>query len=75
MSHSTHSNNGLQVKAMARRNNIWEVWKHALGSYSEQDGYKPENDDTVAYIRTFIVGINVLCGIMIIINIVRGWML
>ena len=75
MRQHTYLKLGLQVKAMARRNNIWEVWKHALGSYSEEDGYKPENDDIVAYIRTFIVGINVVCGIMIIINIVRGWLL
>jgi hypothetical protein len=23
-------------------NNFWTIWKHALGSYSEQDGYDPK---------------------------------
>ena len=22
---------------------LWTIWKHALGSYSEQDGYEPKN--------------------------------
>lgn len=52
---------------------LWGIWKHALGSYSEEDGYDPANDDIVAYIRTFIVGVNLLCGLMIMANIVRNW--
>ena len=59
---------------MSNSNKFWDIWKHALGSYSEEDGYNPANDDTVAYIRTFIVGLNILCGIFIIANIVVGWM-
>lgn len=55
-------------------NNWWQIWKHALGSYSEEDGYLPENDDVVAYIRTFIVSINIICGLMIIANILVGWL-
>ena len=58
---------------MSNSNKLWNIWKHALGSYSEEDGYDPSNDDTVAYIRTFIVGLNMLCGFMIIANIIVGW--
>jgi hypothetical protein len=53
---------------------LWDIWKHALGSYSEEDGYNPANDNAVAYIRTFIVGINIVCGIMIMLNIIIGWL-
>jgi hypothetical protein len=59
---------------MSNSNKLWEIWKHALGSYSEEDGYNPANDDVVAYIRTFIVGINIVCGIMIMLNIIIGWL-
>jgi hypothetical protein len=51
----------------------WGIWKHALGSYSEQDGYDPANDNIVAAIRTFIVGTNLLCAMMIMANVVRNW--
>jgi len=52
---------------------LWIIWKHALGSYSEQDGYDPTNDNTVGVIRTIMILINVLCAIMIMINIVHNW--
>ena len=52
---------------------LWVIWKHALGSYSEQDGYDPINDNTVGVIRTAMVLVNILCAIMIIANIVHHW--
>ena len=54
--------------------NWWTIWKHALGSYSEQDGFDPTNDNSVAIIRTVIVGINILVGSLIGINIIIGWL-
>tara|TARA_R110002074_G_scaffold123683_1_gene259434 strand:- start:47856 stop:48026 length:171 start_codon:yes stop_codon:yes gene_type:complete len=51
----------------------WEVWKHALGSFDEEDGYDALNEDRIALIRTFIVGSNLLCAYVIIINIIVGW--
>ena len=52
----------------------WTIWKHALGSYSEQDGFNPTNDNAVAIIRTVIVGINILVGALIGINIIIAWL-
>ncbi len=54
-------------------NNFWTIWKHALGSYSEQDGYDPTNDDVVGLIRTAILLVNVLCAILIMANIIHNW--
>ena len=54
--------------------NWWTIWKHALGSYSEQDGFNPTNDNAVAIIRTVIVGINILVGSLIGINIIIAWL-
>ena len=51
----------------------FKVIKHALGSFGEQDGYDKRREDDIAYIRMFIVGTNLLCGWIIIINIVLGW--
>ena len=58
---------------MSLENNMWEIWKHALGAFDEEDGYKPQNENKIAVIRTIIVGINVLCGILISINILKDW--
>ena len=52
---------------------LWTIWKHALGSYSEQDGYDPRNDNIIALIRTFIVMSNLVCAYVIMINIVSKW--
>jgi len=52
---------------------IWTTWKHALGSYSEQDGYDPTKDDTVGIIRTSILIVNILCALFIVANIVHNW--
>jgi N-acetylmuramoyl-L-alanine amidase len=43
-------------------NKFWTIWKHALGSYSEQDGYDPTNDNIVGVIRSLILLVNVLCA-------------
>ena len=53
--------------------NLWTIWKHALGSYSEEDGFDPANDDMVALIRTGILGINIACVIFIMANVVHNW--
>ena len=52
----------------------WTIWKHALGSYSEDDGFNPANDNAVAIIRTAIVLSNLFCAYFIIWNIVRSWL-
>ena len=52
---------------------FWTVWKHALGSYSEEDGFDPANDNMVALIRTTILGINVVCAVFIMANVVHDW--
>lgn len=52
---------------------FWTVWKHALGSYSEEDGFDPANDNMVALIRTTILGINVVCAVFIMANVVHNW--
>lgn len=54
-------------------NKFWTIWKHALGSYSEQDGYDPTNDNIVGIIRSLILLVNVLCAILIMANIIKGW--
>ena len=47
--------------------------KHALGSFGEQDGYDKANEDKIAYIRMFIVGSNLLCAYLFMLNIIVGW--
>jgi hypothetical protein len=51
----------------------WKIWKHALGSFDEEDGYDPVNENRISVIRTFIVFTNLLCGWIIIINIIKDW--
>jgi len=51
----------------------WEVWKHALGSFDEEDGYDAANENTIAAIRTFIVVSNLICVYLIMYNIIRGF--
>lgn len=53
---------------------IWIIWKHALGSFDEEDGYDVQNEDRISYIRTFIVLTNVACAYLIMFNIIWGWM-
>ena len=52
---------------------FWQIWKHALGSFDAEDGYNPRNENAIAIIRTSIVLINMLCGILIMINILKAW--
>jgi hypothetical protein len=52
---------------------LWIVWKHALGSFDEEDGYNRRNENAIALVRTIIVGINLFVGIVIVINILKGW--
>ena len=51
----------------------FKVIKHALGSFGEQDGYDNRREDDIALVRMFIVGTNLLCGWVIIVNIIMGW--
>ena len=54
-------------------NKIWTIWKHALGSFDEEDGYDAQNENRISMIRTFIVVSNLVCVYMIMINIIRTW--
>jgi len=54
-------------------NKLWKVWKHALGSFDEEDGYDAQNENFISYIRSFIVLSNLVCVYMIMINIIRTW--
>ena len=51
----------------------WKIWKHALGSYSDEDGFDPANDNAVALIRTAIISINLICAVLIMANVVHHW--
>ena len=53
---------------------LWTIWKHALGSFDEEDGSDVQNEDRISYIRTFVVLSNLLCVYLIMINIVIGWL-
>ena len=52
---------------------FWVVWKHALGSFDEQDGYNKRNENAIAFIRSLIVLLNLVCGVLIMANIVHNW--
>ena len=52
---------------------FWTIWKHALGSFDEEDGYDPKNENYVAVIRTLLVLINVLVAVLIIANVLYHW--
>jgi|TARA_B100000768_G_scaffold64514_1_gene62201 hypothetical protein len=51
----------------------WRVWKHALGAFDEEDGYNVMDENAIAVIRSLIVVLNLLCGILIMINILKDW--
>jgi len=51
----------------------WEVWKHALGSFDEEDGYDAANENSIAIIRSIIVGTNLVCAYLIMANILWTW--
>ena len=48
---------------------FWIAWKHALGSFDEEDGYDKTNEHTISIIRSFIVLSNLLCAYVIMYNI------
>lgn len=52
---------------------LWTIWKHALGSFDEEDGYDVNNENHISYIRTFIVISNLVCVYLIMVNIIIGW--
>jgi uncharacterized protein YutD len=52
---------------------LWTIWKHALGSFDEEDGYDATNENRISVIRTFIVITNIACAYLIMINIFLGW--
>ncbi len=53
------------------RNSKWEVWKMALGSFSDEQ--TAGHDDKIAVIRTIILTINIVCAMFIIANIIKSW--
>jgi len=52
---------------------LWTIWKHALGSFDEEDGYDPKNENWVALIRSILVLSNLACVYVIMWNIIRDW--
>ena len=54
-------------------NKFWVAWKHALGSFDEEDGYDSNNENIISLIRTFIVLSNLSCAYIIMWNIIRSW--
>ena len=49
----------------------WEIWKHALGSFSDEQ--TKGKDDIICLVRSTILLINIVAGIMIIANIIHNW--
>lgn len=50
---------------------FWTIWKYALGSFNDEDTAPVENQITI--IRTVILSVNLVCGILIMANIIIGW--
>ena len=51
---------------------FWTIWKYALGSFNDEDTAPVENQITI--IRTVILGVNLKCAILIMANIIKGWL-
>ena len=51
---------------------LWQIWMYALGSFNDED--TREYDNYVTLVRTGIVGINVVCAFLIMVNIIIGWL-
>ncbi len=49
---------------------FWKLWAMSLGQKATED---KSDADTVAIIRSIIVGINILSAILLIINIIHKW--
>ena len=52
---------------------LFKIIKHALGSFTYEDGYEKELENKIAAVRLFIVGSNLLCVWVIIANVFIGW--
>ena len=50
---------------------VWTVWKHALGSFSDEQ--TAGTDDIICVVRSFVLLVNLTCGFMIIANIIHNW--
>ena len=50
---------------------FWQIWKYALGSFNDEDT-KPV-EDQITVIRTIVLLVNLMCAMMIMANIVKGW--
>ena len=50
---------------------FWQIWKYALGSFNDEDT-KPV-EDQITIIRTVVLLVNLMCAMMIMANIVKGW--
>ena len=68
--HILYENSAVRLLVMKR---IWIVWKHALGSFNPEDGYNPRNENAIAVIRSIVVLTNLMCAILIAINILKSW--
>ena len=51
---------------------FWTIWKYALVSFNDEDTAPVENQITI--IRTVILGINLMCALLIMANIIKGWL-
>ena len=60
----------MKIKKMSR---FYKVVKYALGSFNVEDGYCKTHEDEIAGVRIFIVGSNLVCVWVIIVNVVSGW--
>ena len=45
---------------------------YALGSFNDED--TRDYDNYVTFVRTGIVGVNLICAFLIMINIIIGWL-
>jgi hypothetical protein len=52
---------------------VWVIWKHALGSFDEQDGYNKRNENAIGVIRSLVVLTNLICAMFIMANVVNNW--
>ena len=74
-------NFGYKARIFFNENYIWrlklrrsfKIIKHALGSFTYEDGYEKELENKIAAVRFFIVGSNLLCVWVIIANVFIGW--
>ena len=51
---------------------VWKIWMYALGSFNDED--TREYDNYVTLVRTGIVGVNLICAFLIMINIIIVWL-